>query len=185
MTSDPSNDTLPSQVDARKLAVKGVEISAKFPVSRLTQFVDLLANDSGSVAANLRFYIDEQRFRRLDGRLSASIEVCCQRCLEPMPLQLEAEFELGIVWSEEDSMRLPASLEPLIIGEELTDLTEVISEELILSLPYVSYHAQDECKQLKNYSTASVDESSNNILVEATAKSDNPFKVLEQLKLDK
>ena len=192
MSSDPSSDPsnaplrapLPSQIDVRKLAVKGVEIKAEVPVSRLVRFVDSLASDSSVLAVDLHFYVDEERFRRIDGRVRGTVEVYCQRCLEPMPLELDTEFSLGIVWSEDDARRLPDSLDPLIVGEELTDLADVLSEELILSLPYVSYHAAEDCKQTPNYSVGA-EESVAQVVVEKVAERENPFKVLEQLKRDK
>ena len=180
-----SNAPLPSQLDVRKLAQKGVEISAETPVSQLPRIVDMLANESGSVAVDLRFYTDEERIRRLDGSIRADVEVCCQRCLEPMPLHLQTEFALGIVWSEEDAKRLPAGLDPLIVGEELVDLADVVSEEFILSMPFVSYHAPEACRQVANYSVGAIAEVSESDSVAATEKGDNPFKVLEQLKLGK
>ena len=172
---------LPSQIDVRKLVVKGIEISAKTPVSSLPRFVSLLADDKGVVAVNLRFYKDEQRFKRIDGQLKVAVNVSCQRCLEPLALDVESHFELAIVWSEEESERLPKSLDPLIVGEELVDLNDVISEELVLSLPFVSYHQADECKQVVGYSCVDPD------AVEETVVEDekeNPFNILQQLKKD-
>ena len=178
---------LPSQIDIRKLVVKGVEISAQAPVSSLPRIVDLLANDSGSIAVNLQFYRDEGRFRRIDGRLTGLVELICQRCLEPMPVTVDSQFSLGIVWSEKDAERLPKSLEPLIVGEELVDLADIVSEELILSLPYVNYHSAADCQQQVGYSSVDPDPAA---VIKAkadaeNAERDNPFNVLEKLKFDK
>lgn len=185
------NAPLPSQMDVRKLAVKGVEISATTPVSRLPRIVDLLADDGGSIEVALQFYIDEQRFRRIDGQLTGCLDVICQRCLQPMPVQVDTQFKLGIVWSEDNAASLPQSLEPLIVGEELVDLADIVSEELILSLPYVSYHDEADCQQqehsFEDPAPASLEienEQEQGGDAEAEAK-ENPFKVLEQLKFDK
>ena len=175
-----SNAPLPKLIDVRKLAVKGIEISADVPVSSLPRVVDLLAENDGLLAVKLQFYIDEQRFKRIDGHISSKVSMFCQRCLEPMPVIIDTRFQLAIVWSEKDSERLPASLEPLIVGEELTDLADVVSEELILSLPYVNYHRPEECQQVQGYS--SVDPAAEVVVEE---KQENPFDVLANLKLDK
>jgi uncharacterized protein len=181
-----SNPPLPSQLDIRKLAVKGVEICAATPVSRLDRFVDLLANDGGSLKVDLHFYIDEERFRRVDGQITGNVDVFCQRCLEPMPLSIDTHFKLGIVWSEEDAERLPKHLEPLIVGEELVDLADIISEELILSLPFVSYHETAECQPLVVSSIneqAAVQTGPEAISVQASR--DNPFTILQNITFDK
>ncbi len=184
-----SNAPLPNQIDVRKLAVKNVEISAVTPVSSLPRFVDMLADGDSSIAVNLHFYIDDERIRRVDGQITATVNVFCQRCLDTMPLELDTQFQLGIVWSEEDAKRLPGFMEPLIVGEELVDLADIVSEELILSMPYVSYHAPEDCKQVSNYSTGEVAvESSMQTEAEEKRSSpsrDNPFSVLQQLKRDK
>lgn len=136
----------------------------------------MLANDGGTVAAELRFYTDEDHRKRLDGHLVAQLDVVCQRCLEAMPLQLESDFALGIVWSEDEAKHLSSSLDPYVVGEELVDLADVISEELILNLPYVSYHKVEDCSQQQR------EFSDGDIEAPAEEERENPFKVLEQLK---
>lgn len=180
-----STTPLPGQVDVRKWAGKGAELNTVTSVSMLPRFVDLLASTDSTVAVDLRFYTDDERKKCIDGHVRADVEVYCQRCLEPMPLALDVEFSLGIVWSEDDAQRLRSSLEPLIVGEELVDLADVVSEELILSMPFVSYHAPEDCKQEQNYSTVPADEVIEPVPEQGTEKRENPFKVLEQLKRDK
>ncbi|ARN76457.1 YceD family protein [Oceanicoccus sagamiensis] len=180
---------LPSQIDIRKLVVKGAEISANPPISSLPRIEDLLAEgDSGKdseIAVKLEFYIDDERKRRVDGKITGTVNMTCQRCLEPMPVPIDVQFELGIVWSEEDAERLPKTLEPLIVGEELVDLADIVSEELILSLPYVNYHPAADCKQDVGYSSVDPEAAEAVAKADADNEKDNPFHVLEQLKFDK
>ena len=183
---------LPSQIDIRKLVVKGAEISANLPVSSLPRIADLLAPDDSGVeteqsnlTVNFRFYIDDERKRRVDGRITGAVNMICQRCLEPMPVAVDAQFELGIVWSEEDAERLPKSLDPLIVGDELVDLADIVSEELILSLPFVNYHSPEDCKQGVVYNSVEPEDAGAIEKVDAEQEKDNPFQVLEQLKFDK
>lgn len=180
-----STAPLPSQIDIRKLAVKGTEIKAEVPVSSLVRISDMLANDSGSIDVSLQFYIDDERFRRVDGELSGSVAMLCQRCLDPVMTPIDTKFELAVVWSETDAERLPKSLEPLIVGEELSDLSDVVTEELILCIPFVNYHAEGACEQ--PVLTGVVDD-----LPLATDDTglgqggkENPFQVLEKLKQGK
>jgi len=175
---------LPNQIDIRKLVVKNAEISTQVPVSSLPRIVDMLASDAGLIDVRLHFYKDEGHFRRIDGELKGTVEMICQRCLEPLTVAVDTRFNLGIAWSEEDSQRLPKSLEPLIVGEEeLVDLADVVAEELILSLPFVSYHAPSECGQKVGYSSGESDSAVE--LVDESASRENPFKVLRNLKFDK
>ncbi|MCZ0864377.1 YceD family protein [Dasania sp. GY-19] len=174
-----SNDPLPSQIDVRKLTVKGAEISSNFSPAVMPRLTSLLANDEGLVTAELQFYIDEGRKRRIDGKINAHVNVVCQRCLDAVAIDVVSEFNLAIVWTDDQAKQLPKTLDPLIVGEELTDLAEIVEEELILSLPIVSYHELDSCKQV----TRSFGEAEAAPVKEEPK--DNPFKVLEQLRSDK
>jgi uncharacterized protein len=173
---------LPSQIDIRKLVTKGVEISVQAPLSSLPRIADLLADVGGSLAVKLQFYSDDQRFRRVDGQLQGSVNMTCQRCMTPMVVDVDSQFNLAVVWSEEDAERLPASLEPLIVGEELVNLADIVSDELILGLPFVSYHSPTDCSQPVGYVSGDAG-ALKKALEEAAA--DNPFQVLEKMKFDK
>ena len=175
------NDSLPSQIDIRKLVLKGTKIAATVPVSTLSRFADMLSEQSGLADVELQFYLDDQHIRRVDGHLLAKVNTICQRCLESMPLTIDTSFTLGVVWSEEDSQRLPANIEPLIVGEELVDLSDVVSEELILSLPIVSYHETDDCRKVAGYMSDAT-ASSDDHISKNDPERENPFKILERLK---
>lgn len=177
---------LPSEIDIRKLVVKGAEISAQVPISSLPRVAGLLAGGEGSLAVKLQFYKDDDRFRRVDGHISGSVNVTCQRCLDAMPVVVDTQFELAIVWSEDDAERLPKTLDPLIVGEELVDLADIVSDELILSLPFVNYHASEDCKQVVGYSSVDPEvEQAITKAEQAESESDKPFGVLKNLKFDK
>lgn len=98
----------------------------------------------------------------------------CQRCLEPVEVAVEADFNLGVAASEEAAKQLPRSYDPLIIEGEEIELLSVVEEELILSLPFDAYH--DDCSINTSFGEA-----------EAVAEDNekpNPFSVLAQLKAD-
>ena len=170
-------EPLPSQADVRKLVRKGAEISADFPVSQLPRLSGLLANTDGSITAVLRFYLDEQKIQRIDGEVTARCFVACQRCLEAMPITLDSHFELGVVRDEERAKQLPGNLDPFIVGDDLVNLADIVEEELMLSLPFVNYHAPEDCSRDQGFTTGEFEQS-----VEEPA--DNPFQVLERLKSD-
>jgi uncharacterized protein len=178
-----STALLPSQIDIRKLVVKGAEISAQTPISSLPRIEGLLASSAGSIHVSLQFYLDEQHIRRVDGELSGSVVVSCQRCLQPVQVEVDTTFTLGIVWSEEDAERLPNWLDPLIVGEELVNLADIVSDELILGLPSVNYHQPADCKQDVGFS--SIDPDAAAFEEAAAEEKENPFQILEKLKLDK
>ncbi len=173
------NDPLPTKIDVRKLAVKDAEINSNFAPGIMPRLMSLLTNDEGLITANLHFYIDTERKRRVDGKVNAKVNMVCQRCLDPVTVEVVSEFALAIIWTDEQAKQLPESLEPLIVGEEPKNLTDIVEEELILTLPIVSYHDEDNCKQvLHSFGEA-------NIPAFQEELKENLFNVWETLKSDK
>ncbi len=173
-----STDPLPRSLDVRKAAARGVERSGTLAPTDLPRFNALLADSAGTLQANLAFAMDDENRPVVEVQVSGSVQVTCQRCLHPMPLELAGGTRLGVVWNDDQAKQLPRHLEPLVIGEEACDLWELVEEELILLLPQFSYHEIEECNEsLSAYSGAPEEE--------GPAKKPNPFEVLAQLKTDK
>lgn len=174
-------DSLPKLLDIRKSIAADVELHAREPLKNFHRLLDMLESDEGDVDIHLHCYVDAQGKRRIDGQVRADVQVVCQRCLRPMPLALDSQFAVAAVWSDEDAENLPKHLDPYIVGEGLQDVRPLIEDELIISVPYVSYHDVENC------AAEPYREPELNGDAEGTAKGgkENPFKVLEQLKSGK
>ena len=136
-----------------------------------------MSSNEGDIQADLVFGIGEQRMLNVVGRITANLQHICQRCLGPVPISLLCELQLAIVWDEEKAATLPKRFDPWIIGEGQTDIYQIIEDELLLSLPIVSYH-EEECVPYDYFSSA--DEGVEEAIAQEQQK--NPFQVLEQLK---
>lgn len=173
MLKGTSQDTLPRMVDPRKFAQQGISIDGVVAVAEMPRLLSALAGDSAEITAELEFCIAEEGRKTLRGKASSTVEVVCQRCLDSMPLELEVEFNLAVVWDEDQAVALPKYLDPWIHGEGVADLYSVIEEELLLDLPMVSYH-EVECVARERFQSGE--------LVETPEPVDNPFQMLKQLK---
>lgn len=171
-----SNDPLPRQVDVRRLVAAGASISAREPLASFGRLCSMLESDAGSVEVLLRFFIDEQGLRRIDGEVRTQVQVLCQRCLQSMPLDIDSRFETAVVWSDDEAQHLPRQLDAYVAGEEPQDLRDLIEDELIISVPYASYHEQGYCVPPGYEGAEDIGEP------EPAAEKENPFKVLERLK---
>ena len=171
-------EPLPSTLDVRKAAARGVSVSGTLKPVQLPRFQAMLASEEGHIEAELTCFRDEERQAVIELRYQASVSVVCQRCLQPMPLEMSGETSLGIVWTDEQAKHLPRHLDPLIAPEEGCDLWELVEDELILALPPFSYHDIEDCNQtLSDYTGPGPEE-------EAGDSKPNPFDVLAQLKTD-
>lgn len=168
-----SQAPLPRQVDVRKLAQAERQISALEPLASFTRFCDLLAGNVGEISIDLAFYVSEEGVRAVDGSVRGEVGVICQRCLGPMTVALDSRFSVGVVWSDEEARNLVRRLEPWELGEAPHDLLELVEDELIMSLPFVSYHPPEQCP---------AGSPSDEVAAGGPPRRENPFRVLQRLK---
>ncbi|NIB41229.1 nucleic acid-binding protein [Pseudomaricurvus alkylphenolicus] len=172
MSSTPSNKHLPRLIDPRKFAQQGLSLNGNVAVSELSRLAEASVDPSTDVEVALEFGVDEEKHRLITGSAQCRLKVACQRCLEPVEINLAAELNLAIVWDEERAKQLPRALDGLILGEGQADLYTIIEDELLLNLPMVSYH-EEECIEQTSFGEEVEEEAS---------QTSNPFQVLEQLK---
>ncbi|MBT4518854.1 MAG: hypothetical protein HOC23_02515 [Halieaceae bacterium] len=170
-------EPLPYTLDVRKAAVRGVEVSGVLRPPKLRYYRELLADDAGSIRAVLAFSRDEENRYLIHIVTDAEGLVICQRCLEPMPMQLHTDNLLAVVWNNEQASHLPRHLDPLIVAEdEDCSLWRLVEEELMLGLPQFNYHNTQDCKQrLARFTQPQPEEGQRE-------RKPNPFNVLENLK---
>ena len=169
-------EPLPTTLDVRKAAGRGVSVSGTLKPLDLKRFRPLLAADEGSIQVEMTFSRDEENRHLIHVVTMAEVAMICQRCLEPMSRQLESDNTLAIVWTDEQAAHLPRHLEPLIVEDEACNLWELVEDELILATPAFSYHDTEACREfIAGFSEPAPEEG-------ADAAKPNPFNVLEQLK---
>lgn len=167
-------EPLPSTLDARKAAVRGITVSGNLALPKMERVGTLLASAEGVVEAQCAFSRDEENRSVIDVSVRARVEVICQRCLASMPLEVAVENRLALVADDDEARELPTRLEPLLVSNEACDLWSLVEDEIILNLPIVSYHDTAACREtLEEYKAPPPD---------AGAMKENPFAVLEQLK---
>lgn len=166
---------LPGTLDVRKAATRGAIVRGTLKPLELPRFRDLLAADEGIVEAELTFSRDEEGRYLVQAVTNSMVTVTCQRCLQPMPVQLLTDSTLAVVWTDEQAKKLPASLEPVIVTEEEWSLRDLVEDELVLAMPPFSYHEQADCNTVLADLNAEPE-------ADEPAKKSNPFDVLAQLK---
>lgn len=172
-----TNAPLPKKIDPRKLAERGVRIEGEAGTSQFPNLASMLADEKGKLTVDLQFENDELRIRTIKGCAGGKVNMTCQRCLEPVEITVEANFNLAIAPTEEHAKTLPKYYDPLIVEGEELQLLSMVEEELILSLPIVPYH--DDCSVQMSYG----DEAAADVATDSDKT--NPFSVLASLKADK
>jgi uncharacterized protein len=166
----------PVRVDTLQSVDKGTVYSGSIDVSELERLQDFLQDKRGQSQVEIKFGRDEQGIPLLSGHCQAQVRMTCQRCMNPVEVELSTDFELGIAFSDEQAKHLPKQYEPVIAERNDIELLPVIEDELILSLPMYAYHTECDENELVTKAEEVVP-----VPVETEAPN-NPFSVLEQLK---
>ncbi len=170
---------LPDKVDAMRQAREGRQYRARLPLQDMRRLAPLLNDNQGEIDVNIGLGIGEDGIAHVAGSASATLRVLCQRCMEPMAIDVEAGFRLGLVHSESQGEALPEPYEALLMEEGEISLADVIEDELLLALPQVPMHDEQSCASadIMQALAARMKETEQ----QAPGK-ENPFAVLKQLK---
>ncbi|KPQ03892.1 MAG: YceD protein [Idiomarinaceae bacterium HL-53] len=136
---------------------------------------DMSLEIKGEVNTYLEFDRDEQNLVFIHGKADTLVEVACQRCGDKLELPIACEFQYAPVNQKVKAEELPEHYDAV----ELNELGEVnlhalVEDELILALPLVAMHAEEDCRIDRNAMSFG-----------DAPKEDakpNPFAVLQQLK---
>ena len=138
-------------LDIPDLIRKGITLEGEARISELLSAKDgAVARASGrldGVVLNdpvvhymFHFGRNEAGQRLVEGRVDTQVDLTCQRCLEPVSVEIHSEVMLGVVKNEQDIAKLPESAEPLVLGDESVWLADLIEDEILLALPVVPRH---------------------------------------------
>jgi len=169
---------LPTLVDPRKLANQGIVLEGHFEEKHLPRLALAVESIESPLAALIKFEVDQVRAKVVNGSFQIAVMVTCQRCLEPVRVNLVADIAAQIIWSEDQIGRVSGDREPWIVGDKMADLSALLEDEVLLALPLVNYHEVGSCTGDTFFSQdgPGSDEKDDEIV------SDNPFNILAQLK---
>jgi uncharacterized protein len=135
--------------ELESFADREVTLSGELDVRVLTRLVSLLHSDVGSVSATLGFQ------QRRDGWLAAvldyraSVELVCQRCLEPFRQELTQSVNVVVADSDSLPATVPEGFEPFELAGGRLQPVELVEDELIVAIPLVPKHARvEDCGSL-------------------------------------
>jgi uncharacterized protein len=163
---------LPETIDPMRLAKTGKELSGSYDLRQFTRVNASLNNDSKvQLSFKLEFSRDNKnQLFSVVGDLQTTLPLVCQRCMQPMQHQLSSTIKMAIVSNEAEAENLPAEFELYIDTGVPVKLQDFIEDELLLAMPLVSLHKEQECPAADKFQHIE------------TAK-ENPFAELKNLKL--
>jgi uncharacterized protein len=134
-----------SLTDIFEFARLGREAHGEEPIIQFERLIDGVADEVGAQRGMVRWRVsgrpDAQGRLFLHVQAHAAPTLVCQRCLQPVVVNVEADNLLQVVRSQEhpDDADDPDAPES-IVGSARFDLLGLVEDELILAMPYVPLH---------------------------------------------
>jgi uncharacterized protein len=129
-------------IDGFEFASAGATQQGTWPLKELPRLRDMLAKDAGEVAYDITGVRDARGRPGLRLKVSGTLVLRCQRCLEPMEFQVNTDETLVLAATLEEIHAEPADAhapDRVVAGREMA-LGELIEDELILALPFAPRH---------------------------------------------
>jgi uncharacterized protein len=150
--------------DLETLGKRQVALHGELELRTMTRLAGLLhdsgggpsGNDRGSVEASLRFEQRGDGWLGLTLDYDTTVELTCQRCLEPFRERIAARVELVVTESEPPPTTAPEGFERVELEGGRLLPAQLIEDELIVSIPLVPKHARvEDCGSLARALTTS------------------------------
>jgi len=139
-----------THINNLELAANQGHISGDMQAQQCDRLLEVIA--AGQQAKlNIHYELkgDTNRFHLPSMHLlvNASLPLVCQRCLEPMQLDLSLSFDYVVSESEPEPFDGDEDVDWIESSQEM-DLNALIEDELLIAIPYAPMHP-DACKPLK------------------------------------
>lgn len=180
--SDPG-----SHLDVWRAVRSGLGFEGEAFAPDLPRLADALRSGGGEAdwpaRYRLRFGRDDDGRAVVLGGAELTVRPVCQRCLDPVAIQLDVPIALALVPDRApdrvQALALPDHLDPVETEDGQVRPLDLVEDELLLSLPQVPMHPQGGCAML---SQPSAEPDGNPATDQGEAAPDNPFAVLASLK---
>jgi uncharacterized protein len=129
-------------VDAEVCARAGSTIARRFSAAELPRLREAGGHDGSSIEAKFQFSQFEGR-PAVAGELHGVAVLTCQRCMRPVAIDIEDEFQVLIV--DEERSDEPGGFEPVVAKASRLDLSWLAEEQALLALPLVPMHDNEDC----------------------------------------
>lgn len=88
---------------------------------------------------------DENQHKSIRGNASVGVDVECQRCLEPITIELDVDFRWIPVKNDYEAQLIGDDADVIVIEDvDIIDFLYHVEDELLMALPVIPYHEDDE-----------------------------------------
>jgi len=133
-------------MDPIRFVREAASLAGGFALAEMDRLRDELGGDQGVVAYRLEGVLVGGR-PALRLLVEANPTLICQRCLNPYTHLLHSEGVIFLARNDAERERWESNdpLLDVIVAEECMDVRTLVEDELLLSLPVVPRHEDDDC----------------------------------------
>jgi uncharacterized protein len=131
-------------LDIGPLADGRADIDFTIPLKEFPRVLPLLAAPDGEARGRVDFS-REGRIAVAEVTVTAEVLLQCQRCLSPLKWPVHSTARAALVATQAQAAQVPETLETVLAPEYRISLRDLVEEELLLALPLVPRHENDEC----------------------------------------
>jgi len=162
------NKSLPDQLKLFNFAKKEVSLSGLYQISDFPKISEIASNKTENVKVDFSFYLNNNKTPCVDGIIELEIVLACQRCLDDLSISLKINFNLAFIRHNQESEEIDSHYEIYVIEEDELATHDLISDEILLSIPMAPTHDYDCIKEINEQEIAE-------------GKPENPFAILKKL----
>ena len=134
---------LPRKINFYNFAKKEVKLNGNYKISDLSRLSEISSNENDKVDVELTFQIENGKTPCVEGIIKLKLILDCQRCLDNLELDLRVTFRIAFTRNESQTDSLDDKFEIYLIGEEELDTKNLITDEILLSIPMAPSHDFD------------------------------------------
>jgi len=166
---------LPVTVDPYRTAQQRLDFNTSVEARLLKRITEATAGEPSDAKVSISFGKDSQGLIVIEGSVSLDVNLECQRCGEIFTQACETEFRYSPVKNDSAAEDLPDAYEPIELDAngEINPIS-FIEDEVIVNLPLVALHPEEDCSVNPNEMTFGT--------IEPADKQPNPFASLADLK---
>lgn len=137
-------EAIPTHFNPWKFAQARRQLNLSLPLEKSRELATIYGK-IGQISAQLQGFVDFQGCSHLAGTLNVELPEKCQRCLKPMNLAINQNFDYVLIRHAGQEEALEAEgKESFLCPDDELDLTWFLEEEVLLAIPMIVKHEQCE-----------------------------------------
>jgi len=134
-------------VDSVQFARSHGEVHCSVAISELKRLAQTVSGAEGEFRVWLQGFENPDARPCLRLRVSGKVEVVCQRCLEPLTLEIATDRSFLLAEREQDLTELSEEADDIesLLADSKLDALALVEDEILLQIPMAPMHDEGSC----------------------------------------